>query len=175
MIAKDSYEDRLKMAEMHDDIIKRIETAINKKQSIEACWLCYSCFESRITRTLEKVSVKCSKNKCRGDCIVKISTRIDCLKRLKKLNYAGTDNFDIKLLNDIKKWCQERNTLTHGLVTLNNYLGIDKKFFDLAKKGQSLVGELYQQTTQFRNEYYEINEMPDFPNCVEQKCRLGKK
>ena len=35
MRAQDSYEDRLKMVEMHDDVLKRIESAIKKKQSIE--------------------------------------------------------------------------------------------------------------------------------------------
>lgn len=175
MIAKDTYEDRLKMAEMHDDVLERIENAVRKKQSIEACWLCYACFESRITRTLEKVSVKCSKHKCCESNRVGITTRIGCLKRLKKCNYAGTEKFNTKLLDDIQKWCQERNTLTHGLITLSNYSGIDKKFLDLAKKGKPLVKELYQQTTQFRNEYYEINDMPNFPDDVEQKCRLKKK
>lgn len=175
MKAKESYEDRLKMAEMHDDIIKRIDTAIKKKQSIEACWLCYACFESRITRTLEKVSANCSKRNCYQNHNVGIVTRIDCLKRLKKQSYAGTECFDNQMLGKIKEWCHERNTLVHALVTLNNYSGMDKKFIDLAKKGKPLVEQLYQQTTQFRNKYYEIESMPEFPEKSEKSCRLKKK
>lgn len=175
MEAQDSYSDRLKMAEMHDDILKRIDNAIKKKQSIEACWLCYACFESRITRTLEKVSVNCSKRRCYNNFRVGIATRIECLKRLKQNDYAGIENFDSGLLGNIKVWCRERNKLVHALVTLNNYVGMDKKFLDLAKKGKLLVEQLYQQTTQFRNKYYEMESMSAFPKCAEEKCSLGKK
>lgn len=175
MNAKDSYEDRLKMAEMHDDVLERFKRAVENKHCIKACWLCYACFESRITRTLEKVSVKCFKRTCYENHKVGINTRIECLKKLINLNYACMANFDIQLLDNIKEWCKERNTLTHGLITLNNYSGMDEKFINLAKKGEPLVEELYQQTTQFRNEYYKINEMPDFPDDAEQKCRLKKK
>ncbi len=175
MRALDSYEDRLKMAEMHDDVLKRIDAAIKKKQSIEACWLCYACFESRITRTLEKISANCSKRNCFENHKVGIITKIDCLKRLRKLKYAGTDNFDNQLLGNIKGWCKERNKLVHALVTLNNYSGMDKSFLDLAKRGKPLVERLYQQTTVFRNKYYEIETMPIFPENAEEKCRLKKK
>ena len=175
MKAQDSYEDRLKMVEMHDDVLKRIESAIKKKHSIEACWLCYACFESRISRSLEKVSVNCTKRNCYNNHKVGIVTRIDCLKRLSKLKYAGTEHFDNQLLGRIKNWCYERNTLVHALVTLNNYDGMDKKFLDLAKRGKPLVEELYKQTTAFRNEYYEIEAMSAFPEEAENKCRLKKK
>lgn len=175
MKAIDSYEDRLKMVEMHNDVLERIDTAIKKKQSIEACWLCYACLESRITRTLEKVSACCSKRNCFKNHKVGISTRIDCLKRLCKLGYAGTEHFDKQLLGNIKGWCKDRNKLVHALVTLNNYSGMDKKFLTLAKRGKPLVEQLYQQTTEFRNEYYELEKMPQFPITVEEKCRLKKK
>lgn len=175
MQAHDSYEDRLKMVEMHDDVLARIDSAIKKKQSIEACWLCYACFESRITRTLEKVSACCSKRNCYQNHRVGIATRIDCLKRLCNIGYAGTEHFDKQLLGNIRSWCKDRNELVHALVTLNNYSGMDKKFLNLAKRGKPLVEELYKQTTAFRNEYYEIETMPVFPEDAENKCRLKKK
>ena len=175
MQAHDSYEDRLKMVEMHDDVLARIDRAIKKKQSIEACWLCYACFESRITRSLEKVSACCSKRNCYENHRVGIITRIECLKRLHNLQYAGTENFDNQLLGNIKAWCRDRNKLVHALVTLNNYLDMDKKFLELAKHGKPLVEELYKQTTAFRNEYYNIEIMPAFPDSAESKCRLKKK
>ncbi len=175
MKAQDSYEDRLKMVEMHDDVLSRIESAIKKKQSIEACWLCYACFESRITRSLEKVSVYCSKRNCYKNHMVGIVTRIECLKRLCNLSYAGTEHFDKQLLGKIKEWCKDRDKLVHALITLNNYPGMDKKFLDLAKRGKPLVEKLYQQTTAFRNEYYEIESLPVFPENAETKCRLKKK
>lgn len=175
MKATDTYRDRLLMAEMHDDVLQRLETAIAKKRSIEACWLCYSCFESRITRTLEKVSECCPEHKCYQNHKVGINTRIECLKRLKKLGYAGTEHFDNQLLGQVIAWCKERNTLVHALVTLNNYYGIDDKFLQLAVKGKPLVEKLYSQTTDFRNKYYELTEMPEFPEQAHSKCRLLKK
>ena len=175
MKSQDSYEDRLKMVEMHDDILKRIDDAIKKKQSIEACWLCYACFENRITRSLEKISEHCSKRNCYKNHNVGIVTRIECLKRLSKQKYDGTDSFDNQLLGNIKGWCRERNTLVHALVSLNNYSGMDRKFLDLAKIGKPLVEKLYQQTTEFRNRYYEIESLSIFPENAEKKCRLKKK
>lgn len=163
------------MVEMHDDVLQRIDKAITHKQCIEACWLCYSCFESRITRTLEKVSECCSERRCYQNHKVGIKTRIDCLKRLKKASYAGTDSFDNQLLGQITKWCQERNTLVHALVTLNNYYGMDEKFLQLAIKGKPLVEKLYTQTTDFRNKYYQIEELSEFPEKAHEKCRLLKK
>lgn len=171
----DSYDDRLEMVKMHANVIKRINTAIENKQSIEACWLCYACFESRIVRTLEKVSVRCSKRKCYGNKNVGIATRIECLKQLKQLEYAGTETFDNQLLGDIRAWCDERNILVHALVTLNNYEGMDEKFLSLAKKGKPLVEQLYKQTTKFRATYYKIENMPEFPEKAETKCRLKMK
>lgn len=175
MKAKDSYEDRLKMADMHDDVLQRIDLAIANKHSIEACWLCYSCFESRITRTLEKVSECCSDRKCYQNHKVGIKTRIDCLKRLNKAKYCGTESFDNQLLGEITKWCKERNTLVHALVTLNNYCGMDDKFLQLATKGRPLVTKLYQQTTAFRNKYYAQTELTSFPEKAHNYCRLLKK
>ena len=163
------------MVEMHSDVLERIDTAIKKQQSIEACWLCYACLESRITRTLEKVSACCSKRNCFQNHKVGITTRIDCLKRLCKFGYACTEHLDNHLLGNIKGWCKERNKLVHALISLNNYSGMDKKFLNLAKRGKALVEQLYQQTTQFRNEYYKLEEMSEFPKIAKQKCRLKKK
>ena len=174
MRPQESLEERLQMVDMHDDVLYRIETAIRRKQSIEACWLCYACFESRITRTLEKVSESCQERKCYHNNKVGIATRIDCIKRLKRQCYAGTEHFDIHLLGGIKAWCNDRNKLVHALVTLNNYYGMDKKFLELAKRGKPLVDSLYTQTTAFRNAYYELSEMPPFPEMVHEKCRLLK-
>ena len=171
----ESHEELLKMVEMHNDVLERIDSAIKKKQSIEACWLCYACFESRITRTLEKVSALCDGQKCCQNPRVGIATRIACLKRLKNVSYAGTENFDKQLLGEILSWCRKRNTLVHALVTLNNYYGMDAKFLNLAKEGRPLVEKLYSQTTDFRNEYYKLSEMPPFPKEICNKCRLLKK
>lgn len=174
MKAKESLDERVRMAEMHDDVLSRIDAAIKKKHSIEACWLCYACYESRITRTLEKVSGLCPGQKCYQNPKVGIKRKIECLKRLRKLNYAGIEHFDNNTLGQIIEWCRERNKLVHDLVTLNNYYGMDQKFLDLAKKGKPLVEKLYGETTGFRNEYYKLPTLPDFPTSASEKCYLLK-
>ncbi len=156
---------------MHDDALQRIDKAISNKQSIEACWLCYSCFESRITRTLEKVSARCVERRCYQNPRIGIQTRIKCLKRLGRVSYAGVEVFDNQLLGRISKWCEERNVLVHALVTLNNYYGMDEKFLQLAVRGKPLVERLYVQTTEFRNKYYQLEELSEFPERVCEKCR----
>ena len=175
MKPQDPYERRLKMAEMHDDVLKRIDDAIKKKHSIEACWLCYSCFESRITRTLEKASERCAIRRCYENPKVGIASRIECIKRLRRTNYCGLDCFTADTLGQVLSWCKERNRLVHALVTLNNYYGMDSKFMALAKQGKPLVAKLYDETTAFRNKYYEISTIPAFPIDVTEKCRLCKK
>lgn len=175
MNPKEPLDERLKMVKMHDDVMKRIDTAIKKKNCIEACWLCYSCMDNRITRTLEKLSEKCCKRNCYNNPRVGISSRIACLKRLIKKCYAGTELIESKLLGDIQKWCKTRNTYVHNLITLNNYENIDEKFMTLAKEGKPLVDALYKQMTEFRENYYNLKEMPEFPKDVEQKCQLRKK
>ena len=86
----------------------------------------------------------------------------------------GVDVFDSQTFEGIIEWCRERNTLVHALVTLNNYQGMDKKFLDLAKKGKLLVEAIYSQTTVFRNDYYRLKTIPDFPQSASDKCYLFK-
>lgn len=51
--AYENYEDRLKMAEMHDDILDKIKSSYNNGSYIETCWLCYACFENRVERIMK--------------------------------------------------------------------------------------------------------------------------
>ena len=176
MQATDSYEDRVKMVGMHSDVLKRINSAITEKRSIEACWFCYACLEGRLKRTLEKLSQNCLKGCCREKGrLVSFSARLNCIDRLRSYSYAGAEYFDQKLLDDIRKWCLDRNKLVHALVTLNNYEGMDEKFLELAVRGKPLVEQLYKQTTKFRMYYYEIESLPEFPTKAEKKCRLKVK
>lgn len=175
MKAKESIEERLKMAQMHDDVLERIDSAIKSKKSIEACWLCYACFESRVTRTLEKLSENCSKKSCLRNSRVGIVTRMECIKRLINLSYTDAGLMDKRLLIDIQNWCKKRNVLVHNLVSLNNYNNMDEKFLNLAKQGKPLVDKLYHQVTQFREDYYCLDKMPPFPICAENKCKLQPK
>ncbi len=173
MQAKDSYEDRVHMAEMHNDVRKKIETAVESEHYIEACWLCYACFESRITRTLEKVSEKCPNRGCYQNIRVGIRKKINCLKKLSNQKYLGMERFDKNLFKQIEDWCDERNILVHALVTLENYDDMDEQFIYLSQSGLNLVKELYAQTTTFRNNYYIADKLPQFPQNIVKSCRLS--
>ena len=116
----------------------------------------------------------CPERRCFQNHKVGIKARIDCIKQLRKQSYPHLDSFDANTLGQILAWCNERNTLVHALVTLNNYDGMDAKFLALARKGKLLVEKLYDETTTFRNGYYELAEMPEFPERVIITCRLLK-
>ena len=91
------------------------------------------------------------------------------------MSYCSLDCFTADTLGQVLSWCKERNQLVHALVTLNNYYGMDSKFMALAKRGKPLVVKLYDETTAFRNKYYEISTIPAFPVDATKKCRLCKK
>lgn len=166
---------RLQMAEMHGDIIARIEHAVATGDNIAACWLSYSCFESRVVRTLGKVSAACSERWCHQNSRVGIRTRIDCLKRLRKQNYPSLEAFDPNTLGQVVAWCKERNKLVHGLLELDSYSDREEKFRNLAMRGKVLVDKLYHETTMFREKYFALEETPELPKSAVQTCSLVKR
>ncbi len=172
MEPKENITIRMKMAEMHENFLGRIETAVKKKRSIEACWLCYACFENRVIRLIDKVVSHCPKATCLNNNRAGISSRIDCIKRLCRKQYGGFEHIDSELIGAIKGWCKERNRLVHGLVALDLYEGMDAKFLSLAKSGLQLVQQLYEESTKFREWYYRTDVLENFPTYVVEKCRL---
>lgn len=94
------------------------------------------------------------------------------MQKLIRARYGAFEVFDIDLLDRIMKWCEERNELVHGLISLNHYKKYDEEFKKLAEIGVSLVFELYNEGTTFRNHWYEIDEpKEEFPV---KKCRCNK-
>ena len=175
MRPKESLVIRIQMAEMHDSVLKRIERAYQDEQYIEVCWLCYACFESRINRVLEKICVGCTKERRENGREIGIRTKLECYVRLIKNSYPPLANESIDLLNTVKGWCKERNTLIHGMVDLENYATADKKFSSLAKRGRSLVVRMYEFGTDVRNYYYTTDEVPLFPDRIIDACNLKYK
>lgn len=173
MKERDSYEVRLEMAHMHDDFLNRLEDAMTKEQYVEASWLCYAIFEQRIERIICKHISKCPKGR-RGkdDKPVGIATKILCLKKLTKLKYGPYKNFSRELLNKMDDWCKMRNTLIHGLVSLEHYRRYDKEFKSLATSGYPLVHELYKEASKVREWCREDNSFDTFPTI---KCRCSRR
>lgn len=168
---KETLEVRREMAEMHDKFLDNLETAMKKKQYIEASWLCYAIFEQRIERIIEKHVKKCPKGKRqKEEKPVSISTKLLCLKKLCKQKYGPYADFDKILLTDIKSWCNLRNDLIHGLVSLEHYRKYDKEFKELALSGEPLVKRLYKEATKVREWCREGHQLGKFP---EMKCRCG--
>ena len=116
-------------------LIEQMSTAYDNKCYVETVWYCYAIFEQRINRLISKYIDKCKAPKERIDKkTVSISIRINCLKQLSKSKYGAFDEFDYKLLIYIQEWCNERNELVHGLVSLKYYKEYDKEFTKLAEK-----------------------------------------
>lgn len=174
MKAKEEYSIRLEMAEMHEEYIERMSEAYDNKYYVETVWYVYAIFEQRISRLVSKYIEKCNLQPDRTDeKTAAISTRIACLKKVINAKYGAFELINIDVLNRISKWCDKRNELVHGLISLKHYKQYDKEFESLAKTGVPLVFELYDECTDFRNQWYEEDETNmDFPV---KKCKCHKK
>lgn len=175
MKPKEAIEIRLKMVDMHNSVLKRIDEAYRKKQYIEVCWLCYACFESRVNRVLAKICDGCSKEQRVKKRNIGISTKLECYTFLIKMKYPPLQNEDFQLINTIKGWCKERNDLIHNMVSIDAYDGVDKKFASLAKRGIALVNRMYKLSANVREYYYNAENIPPFSEKVVNKCKLKYK
>lgn len=176
MNAKEDYTTRCEMYKMHDEFIERMSDAYDNDFYIEAAWYCYAIIEQRISRLISKYIDRCVWIPDRTDeKSASISVRIKCLKKLITAKYWIFDQFDVDILDRVLKWCNDRNELVHGLISLKHYKKYDKEFEKLAKVGVPLVFELYDACTDLRNRWYECDEPNvDFPvkkcNCKKNKC-----
>lgn len=175
MEPQESLEIRKQMAVMHDSVLRRINDAYEKKQYIEVCWLCYACFESRVNRVLIKICSGCPKTRRTNNRKIGITTKLECYVRLIKNGYSPLQKEDVNLINTVKGWCKERNDLIHGMVTLEYYNDADKRFENLAKRGKELVKRMYLLGSDVREYYYNVEEIPCFPEEVVNKCKLDYK
>lgn len=168
----ESLEIRKQMAEMHDSVLKRIDAAYKSKQYIEVCWLCYACFESRVNRVLLKICSGCTKAKRKDNRKIGITTKLECYACLISNQYPPLQKENRDLINTVKGWCKERNDLIHGMVTLEYYNDADKRFESLAKRGKELVKRMYSLGKDVREYYYNVEEIPLFPEDALKKCKL---
>ncbi len=173
MKAKEEYKVRLEMSQMHEEFIERMSEAYDNQFYVESVWYCYAIFEQRISRLISKYIENCSLAPDRtDDKSAAISTRIKCLKKLIDSKYGAFDGFDKGLLERIEKWCEDRNELVHGLISLKHYKQYDEEFHKLAESGVPLVFELYDASTDFRNAWYASGApTASFPV---KKCRCGR-
>lgn len=174
MKAKEEYSIRLEMSQMHEEFIERMSEAYDDGYYVEAVWYCYAIFEQRISRLISKYLDKCIvPNDRTDDKSAAISTRITCLKKLIDANYGAFASFDKSVLEQISGWCEDRNELVHGLISLKHYKQYDEEFKKLAERGVPLVFELYDETTDFRNRWYADGE-PSIP-FPKDKCKCNKR
>lgn len=172
MKAKEKIMVRKEMVLMHEEFLSALDKAMQAENYVEATWLCYSIFEQRITRLIEKHISFCPRKKKTKGVPASITTRISCLKKLVLSKYGGYEFFDKNILIEIEKWCNKRNDLVHGLVSIEHYKKYDSEFKDLAINGKPLVEKLYKEASKFRKWYYAENQFGVFPNI---KCRCTQK
>jgi hypothetical protein len=172
MRAKENYETRNEMAQMHDEYIASLSDAYESKKHIEVVWLCYAIFEQRISRLITKYIDNCTVPERTDKKSAAISTRIKCLQKQIDTKYGAFDGFDSAILTEIQRWCEDRNELVHGLVSLQHYRQYDEEFAELATRGFPLVSSLYDSCTSLRDRWYKSdNPVEEFPM---QKCQCKK-
>ena len=152
-----------------------MSVAYDNKHYVEAVWYCYAIFEQRINRLISKYIDECPVSNRTDNKSAAISTRIICVTHMIENKYGCFDVMDVELFTRIKKWCGVRNELVHSLISLKHYRQYDKEFKKLAKEGVSLVFELYDACTDFRNAWYNMgNIVTTFPKerckCKNKKC-----
>lgn len=166
MKPKEPLEDRLEMVNMHDGFQKNLSKLMEDENYIAATWICYSIFEQRTNRLMQKHIDQCGRKlfcENRRPQIASISVKLKCLKCLISHQYGGYADFDSTLPDDLLAWCQKRNDLTHKLINLNNYRDYNGKFQDLAESGVGLVKRLYAACTKFRKWWEENQYSGEFP------------
>lgn len=176
MQPQEPLETRLKMVEMHDEVLDWYNKALNDELYIDACWYAYSCFESRIDRAISKIAIACPipKRKNRGN-PTGITTKIECLIRLCRSGHPFLKDLNPDMLCSIKGWCSERNDLVHDLVTLEKYPESNQRFKSLAIRSKKLVAYAYESARMIRLYYYESDSVPSIPDECAKKCRCTKK
>lgn len=180
MKSTEKIEERVKMVDMHQYFIDRIDEALNTQRYIEASWLIYSCMENRFFRVLQKYKNQCRYCKGKSKCKKKrnelaISTKIACVKRLCESNvYCISESFTIEQLEEIKKWVKNRNDLMHELLSLSTYKDMDDRFKNSALHGQSLLSDLYKSCTTFRKIFYSDGYEFVFPKTAMEQCQCAK-
>lgn len=166
----DEFKTRIEMVDMHNTYISNLKKSFNNKNYIEASWICYSIFEQRVNRIIEKNIQYCSKKAKKKGRPASISARINCIINLIEKKYNGLDNLNKELFNDILKWCDKRNNLVHDLVKLDRYKNYNDEFHDLATNGISLVEKMYEEISKYRKLWYKMPEpITSFPN-FDCKC-----
>ena len=173
MNAKEEYTIRFEMAEMHEEFLSRMSEAYDNNDYVETVWYCYAIFEQRINRLISKYIDKCTlAGERKDDKTVSISTRISCLKKVIEAKYGVFYLINPDLLTRISKWCEDRNELVHGLISLKHYKHYDQEFKSLAEKGVPMVFELYDICSTVRKEWYSAEQPAEtFPV---KKCRCSK-
>lgn len=169
MKTKEPLEMRLEMVEMHKVFLEGLDHAMKKRQYIEASWLCYAIFEQRTDRIIQKHISKCPKLKRQpNEKPVGISTKLKCIQKLVKTKYFIYAQLDRELFKQIENWCKRRNTLIHGLVSLEHYKHFDKEFKKMAEDGAPLAHRIYDEAKKVRDWCNADNHFGQFPDT---KCR----
>lgn len=168
MEPRETLDQLLQMAEMHDDMINAIEEAIAAGDYVEACWYEYGCLESRVGRMIEKVIEGCPKGPRNNTRAVGITTKVECLSRLAVNGHPFFDRNDQGSLGQVKEWIKRRNRLVHKLVTLEEYRASASEFEKLANDGLRHVRRAYSIAAKVRSRFYDTEVITPFDDS---KCQ----
>lgn len=161
---------------MHDSVLAWIDKALSSEAYVEACWVAYACFESRVNRIIEKVIGGCPK--AQRDSMARpigITTKIQCLVRLSRTEHPFFEPGDDEILNSVKGWCKKRNDLVHKMVTPELYDASKQEITSLAKQSRTLVIRSYKMATHVRECFYGVDKVPEISEAAVKACSCNKR
>lgn len=175
MESTESMEMRVRMVDMHDFFLERIQRANEQGNYIEACWLIYSCLENRYFRTIMKFKADCkySGGKCKKTKNeLALRTKVRCVERLYDAEVPCiAESFNKELFSKTLTWVKKRNDLMHNLLKLDTYQrDYDEAFRELTSAGCLLLAETYKACETFRSLYYSEGYQFIFPETCMEKC-----
>ena len=178
MKSTEKKEVRMRMVDMHEFFINKINASINNENFIEASWLIYSCIENRFFRILQKYKNQCkySNGKCKKNKNeLAISTKLSCVERLVENNVSCiSSSFSLKQLKEIRLWIKKRNDMMRDLLSLETYKNMDEDFKTLAIEGEEILRGLYNSCTNFRSKFYSEEYTFVFPEKAMEACPCNK-
>ncbi len=165
---------------MHKDFFGRSQLAIENGFPLEAVFREYAAIEGRLEVILGLLGAPCSKfAKDEDRKKINISHRIACLEKAYASSaQLGNTKLDNSFFTELKGWCNERNTLVHGLY--KNSLKYNKRSAStekLAVRGEKYARMLYNEAKRLRrcrNSFPDI-DLSAVGECCSEKCILFEK
>ena len=133
----------------YEQIIARLDSALEQEYYLEASWIAYSLLEDRTESALEKTGGVLS------------NPRASIEAKLKELEKRSASNTGLRsvsefpdIFDEVRKWKDKRNPLMHRMVEMpKSWEDINVDARDLAKESRELLGRYSSAVMKLRKWY----------------------